>query len=106
MRVLLLASLLLVLADGTARAQSESPLKSATASPVVRTSQTSNAPTNLARAISSDRERIADYLAQCLKDWDSATHMTKKEWAVVCRRVVDSRAKFRLEKGLGIPKGL
>ena len=33
------------------------------------------------------RERGADWLKQCLKDWDAGTHMTKKDWQRVCRRV-------------------
>jgi hypothetical protein len=36
----------------------------------------------------------ADPLAQCLRDWDAATHMTRQEWARTCRRVVGNRAKF------------
>ncbi|HEY7548752.1 MAG TPA: hypothetical protein VH913_04445 [Hyphomicrobiaceae bacterium] len=36
----------------------------------------------------------ADYLAQCLRDWDAATHMTRQEWARTCRRVVSNRVKF------------
>jgi hypothetical protein len=36
----------------------------------------------------------ADYLAQCLRDWDAATHMTRQEWARTCRRVASNRAKF------------
>jgi hypothetical protein len=32
-----------------------------------------------------------------MKDWDSATHMTKQEWAITCRRVVDERTKFLRE---------
>lgn len=40
----------------------------------------------------------SDYLAQCLRDWDAATHMTKQEWARTCRRVVDNRRKFLLEQ--------
>ena len=28
-------------------------------------------------------ERVAD----CIRLWDAGTHMTKREWAVVCRRV-------------------
>jgi len=105
MRVLFLL-LSLALADGTARAKSDAPPKSATSSSAARTPQTPSAPTHPGRATSSDRELIAQYLADCLKDWDAATHMTKKEWAVVCQRVVNSRANFRLEKGLGVPKGL
>ena len=33
------------------------------------------------------RQRGADWLKQCLKDWDAETHMTKKDWQRVCRRV-------------------
>ena len=72
------------------------PGKYATSAPAVRTPQ---AP----KPSDEDRKRIAEYLAQCLEEWDAATHMTKKEWARVCNRVVDNRAKFRLEEGLGIP---
>lgn len=36
----------------------------------------------------------ADALAQCLRDWDAGTHMTRQEWARVCRRVVSQRMKF------------
>jgi hypothetical protein len=39
-----------------------------------------------------------DYLAQCLRDWDAATHMTKQEWARTCRRVAENRRKFLLEQ--------
>ena len=44
------------------------------------------------------RERHADYLKQCMKDWDAATHMTKQEWAHTCRRVVDNRVKYLLDR--------
>ena len=37
------------------------------------------------------RKRGAEWLAQCLKDWDAATHMTKKDWQRVCRRVSEER---------------
>ena len=68
----------------------------ANAAPAVRTAQ-------VPKPSDEERKRIAEYLAQCLKDWDAGTHLTKKEWARVCQRVVDSRAKFRVEQGLGIP---
>jgi|SoiMethySBSTD1v2_1073268.scaffolds.fasta_scaffold14247_10 hypothetical protein len=29
----------------------------------------------------------AEWLKTCLADWDSATHMTKNEWAIACRRL-------------------
>ena len=40
------------------------------------------------------RKLAEEYYQQCLKDWDAATHMTKKEWQRTCRRIVDERAKF------------
>jgi hypothetical protein len=72
------------------------PGTDAMAAPAVRTPQ-------VPQPSDEDRKRIAEYLAQCLSDWDVGTHMTKKEWARVCQRVVDSRARFRVEQGLGIP---
>jgi hypothetical protein len=37
------------------------------------------------------RKRGADWLAQCVKDWDVDTHMSKKDWQRVCRRVATER---------------
>jgi hypothetical protein len=39
-------------------------------------------------------ESNAEYLAQCLRDWDAATHMTRREWSRTCRRVASSRPRF------------
>jgi hypothetical protein len=39
-------------------------------------------------------ERTVDPLTQCLRDWDTATHMSRQEWARTCRRVVRNRLKF------------
>src|SRR5262245_42847878 len=38
-------------------------------------------------------DRSVDSLEQCLRDWDSGTHMTRQEWARTCRRVVSNRTK-------------
>jgi hypothetical protein len=46
-----------------------------------------------------ESDRGAEHLAQCLKDWDRGTHMTRQEWARTCRRVVDSRVRFLREQG-------
>jgi hypothetical protein len=32
-----------------------------------------------------------DHFAQCMQDWDAATHMTKQEWRHVCRRLLLQR---------------
>ncbi len=34
-----------------------------------------------------------DHLAQCLRDWDRGTHMSRQEWSRTCRRVVSARNK-------------
>jgi hypothetical protein len=43
------------------------------------------------------RTRAVEFLARCLEDWDRATHMTRKEWDVTCRRVAAEREKFLLQ---------
>ena len=43
------------------------------------------------------RKRSDEYFAQCMRDWEVATHMSKQDWAKTCRRVVDRRVKFMLE---------
>jgi hypothetical protein len=30
--------------------------------------------------------KLAEWLTTCLKDWDAATHMTRKEWRTTCER--------------------
>jgi hypothetical protein len=37
------------------------------------------------------RKGGADWLAQCVKDWDAETHITRKDWQRVCRRVAAER---------------
>ena len=100
---ILVGALALILADGTARAQSDPPPKNATSS-ATQTSQTPKDQTPNDRPTLSDKERIANYMAQCLNDWDAATHMTKPDWARVCKRVIDNRAKFLRETGYELPK--
>jgi hypothetical protein len=38
------------------------------------------------------------WFKDCLKDWDSATHMSKQDYARTCRRVVDNRVKALVEQ--------
>jgi hypothetical protein len=41
----------------------------------------------------SAEELRADWLRQCMQDWEASTHMTKGQWERVCRRVVNDRVK-------------
>lgn len=43
-------------------------------------------------------KRGADYLQQCMQDWELATHMTRQEWRRTCQRVAQDRLKFLLEQ--------
>jgi hypothetical protein len=51
------------------------------------------------KAEKKESDRGAEHLAQCLKDWDRGTHMTRQEWERTCRRVVGNRVKFLREQG-------
>lgn len=51
------------------------------------------------KAEKKESDRGPEHLAQCLKDWDRGTHMTRQEWERTCRRVVGNRVKFLREQG-------
>ena len=46
----------------------------------------------------SEEELIKRNFDQCMKDWDASTHMTKRDWERVCRRVATDRGKFRKQQ--------
>ena len=97
--LLLMSSFLLALAGGGAASELDAPPPGTTSSPPTVTTQTTKARAkpNDGKSPAEVRKLSAEYLAQCMQDWDSATHMTKQEWARTCRRVVEGRAKFLLE---------
>ena len=49
------------------------------------------------------RQRGADWLKQCLQDWDAETHMTKRDWQRVCRRVSEERVNELLKQAKTSP---
>ena len=49
------------------------------------------------------RLRGVDWLKQCLQDWDAETHMTKKDWQRVCRRVSEERVNELLKQAKTSP---
>jgi hypothetical protein len=38
------------------------------------------------------------WFKDCLNDWDSATHMSKQDYARTCRRVVENRVKALIDQ--------
>jgi hypothetical protein len=100
--IIVIGSLSLILSAGTAVAQPSQQSKKSNSSMTAQMPRTPSDTTKADQTLSI-QERIAQYMTQCLTDWDAATHMTKAEWARVCRRVIDNRVKFRLETGLRLP---
>jgi len=41
------------------------------------------------------------WVKECMQDWDPGTHMTKQQYARVCRRVANERVKFLLSRSKG-----
>jgi hypothetical protein len=104
MRRPLLAGCLIVALAGVASGQSEQQVDEAlppasiippAAKPDASVKPDASAkPDAAAKPDAKKADSGADYLAQCLRDWDAATHMTRQEWARTCRRVVSNRVKF------------
>jgi hypothetical protein len=84
----LVGAAFLVAACGVASAQSNKS-EATPAAPAVPEAQLSPA---------EIRERGAQYLADCVNDWDKGTHMSKKDWMRTCRRVVQRRIDFMLQQ--------
>jgi hypothetical protein len=49
-------------------------------------------------ATPNDVARIAAMYSQCLRDWDSGTHLTKQAWERTCRRLMQERGKSALRE--------
>jgi hypothetical protein len=75
-----------------AHAQSDAQPKSAAAVGTVSRAECRDTPETI-------RACGEAWFKDCLKDWDSATHMSKKDYARTCRRVVDTRVKALIEQG-------
>ena len=48
-----------------------------------------------AKKTPAEIRKISDeHVRQCMRDWDAATHMTKKEWERTCRRLAHDRVNW------------
>jgi hypothetical protein len=76
-------ALALGLAMGAGVAAAQTPqAPGAAASPVPPLS-----PLPPTRTTDARPDTLEEKVADCIRLWDAGTHMTKREWAVVCRRV-------------------
>jgi hypothetical protein len=90
-------SLLLVFTCGVAHAESDAISRSEAllpTGPIASTAPKLGAPETPAQI----RAHGTAWVANCMKDWEPSTHMTKKEWEQTCRRVVQERVKFLLDQ--------
>jgi hypothetical protein len=70
---------------------------------LITTIDTAQAQTS-APVTKSEEELIKSNFDQCMKDWDATTHMTKRDWERVCRRVATDRGKFRSQQEQQLPE--
>jgi len=105
MRIVIIAFLSLVLNAGGVLAQAGAPPSNVSpppsaAAPVSPKSPAGDDKTAKARA----KENIAD----CMRLWDAATHMTKQQWARTCERIQSRRENLSIESlepmRTGLPK--
>jgi hypothetical protein len=103
--MLVCSSLLLLSAGSAAFAQSGVRPGDTTQAPSQSDAQAKSAAESQAKSpakspekIKAIRERATQYLAQCMQDWEQATHMTRQEWSRTCRRVAEERMKFLLSQ--------
>jgi hypothetical protein len=84
-------SLLLVACTGAAQAQPAAPASKESSPPATSKGDCRG---------SADEIRACGeaWLKDCVKDWDSATHMSKQDYARTCRRVVENRVKALIEQ--------
>jgi hypothetical protein len=50
-----------------------------------------------ARPPADGKDVANNALAECLRIWDAATHMTRQEWATTCKRVQNRLDSVRVE---------
>jgi hypothetical protein len=84
--LLVVGSVLLAPASGAALGQ-PAPSTGTGAAP-------SASPTSNASSPQEIQKLGAQYLTDCVNDWDRGTHMSKQDWARTCRRVVQRRIDY------------
>jgi hypothetical protein len=94
--LLRISSLSLCLASIGAFAQ-PAPVPPSAVSPNAQ--QPNTAPDLGATSEEEIRTKSVFWLDECIGDWDRQTHMSKKEWANTCQRVVDDRVKWLRGRG-------
>jgi hypothetical protein len=113
MRRAIVVSLMLSVSAGAVLAQTGSP--PSPSAPAVPKAAAPAKPTSPSPATASAADKQAaqktakDNVAECMRLWDAATHMTKQEWARTCERIQSRLENLRIENldfmGTGVRKG-
>jgi hypothetical protein len=105
MRVVIVTSLSLVLNAGGALAQAGTPPSNV--SPPPSTAAPAN-PKSPAADDKTAKARAKENIADCMRLWDAATHMTKQQWARTCERIQTRLENLSIESlepmRTGLPK--
>jgi hypothetical protein len=115
MHGVIVASLLLVLAAGGAAAQSSAPppspapaLPKAAAPSPTATKPAAPAATSAVKVQPDPKKVAKENIAECMRLWDAATHMSRQEWARTCERIQTRLENLRIENlnlmGIGVGK--
>jgi hypothetical protein len=108
MRVVV-TTLLLAISAGAALAQTGSitPAPPATPAPSAA-APAKSAPAAPAKAVRTGKSAVADAKAECMKMWDSGTHMSRQEWSSTCDRIQTRLDNLKVENldvmGTGVRK--
>jgi hypothetical protein len=103
MRIVVIAFLSLVLSAGAVLAQAGTSTPGASSPAAAPASPKSPAGDN-----KSAKARAKENIADCMRLWDAATHMTKQQWARTCERIQTRLENLNIESleptGTGLRK--
>ena len=101
MRIVVIAFLSLVLCAGGVLAQAGTPTPGASSPATAPASPKSPAGND-----KSAKARAKENIADCMRLWDAATHMTKQQWARTCERIQTRLENLNIESLEPTGKGL
>jgi hypothetical protein len=105
MRIIFITLLTIVLGAGAVLAQAGAPPPAASspASPKAAAPASPGSPAKTPTTPSTrddkktEKARAKENIAECMRLWDAATHMSKQQWARTCERIQTRLENLRIE---------
>jgi hypothetical protein len=97
MRIVGITFLSLVLGAGVVLAQAAPPPAAPTPVPPKAAAPTSPKSPATAPPTPTAKARAKENIAECVRLWDAATHMTKQQWLSTCERIQTRLENLRIE---------